>query len=417
MNRLFRLLGPGFVFILTVLGPGDFVANAVTGATQGYALLWALALAVFFRFIWLDTSARYVLATGETLMDGYARLGAWLLWLVLGSLIVIRLLANLYKLVLLSNTAALLLPFEYSASRYLWSLLFAAAVFFLCDRGGYRALDSWFKALVAVMCCALLAAAILARPSPAAIFRGFFLPAIPGDRGAYGTLFLLMALIGTEAGSLTNLTYSYFVHRKGWRDASFRNRQQIDLLISVGCLLLMSGAVQVAAAGTLLPARVIPTNADDLVPLFSNALGLAGRIIFTFGLCAAAISSYIGGTMGYSMIAADVWSRLRPGAQLEGPEAQLRHRRFLAFWCFTPLCLLFFMDRPLWLSLAVSALMGALIPLLAGVLFHLTSDRQRLGSLAAPPFIRISLAVLVLISTALLATNAAQWVSARLAES
>lgn len=416
MNRLFRLLGPGFVFVLTVLGPGDFVANAVTGATQGYALLWALAIAVFFRFVWLDTSARYVLATGETLMDGYARLGSWLLWLVLGSLIVIRLLANLYKLVLLSNTAELLLPFTFPASRYLWSLLFACAVFFICDRGGYQALDYWFKGLVAVMCCALLIAAILAKPSPAAILAGLFIPSIPADRGAYGTLFLLMALIGTEAGSLTNLTYSYFVHRKGWRDPSFRKRQQVDLLASVGCLLVMSGAVQAAAAGTLLPARVIPTNADDLVPLFSSALGMAGRIIFTFGLCAAAISSYIGGTMGYSMIAADVWSRLSPGAQREGPQAQLRHRRFLAFWCFTPLCLLFFMDRPLWLSLAVSALMGALIPLLAGVLFHLTNDRQRLGRLTAPLFIRISLAMLVLISTALLATNSAQWVAARLAE-
>lgn len=178
----------------------------------------------------------------------------------------------------------------------------------------------------------------------------------------------------------------------------------------------MSGAVQAAAAGTLLPAGVMPTNADDLVPLFSSALGMAGRIIFTFGLCAAAISSYIGGTMGYSMIAADVWSRLSPGAQREGPQAEIRQRRFLAFWCFAPLCLLFFMDRPLWLSLAVSALMGALIPLLAGVLFHLTNDRQRLGRLSAPLFIRISLAMLVLFSTALLATNSARWVAARLAE-
>ncbi len=414
MNRLIRLLGPGFVFILTVLGPGDFVANAVTGATQGYALLWALALAVFFRFVWLDTSARYVLATGETLMDGYARLGSWLLWLVLGSLIVIRLLANLYKLVLLSNTVELLLPFTFPASRYLWSLAFAAAVFLICDRGGYHAVDSWFKGLVAVMCCALLVGATLAKPSPTAILSGLLVPSIPADRGAYGTLFLLMALIGTEAGSLTNLTYSYFVHKKGWREPTFRKRQQLDLLASVGCLLLMSGTVQVAAAGTLLPARVIPANADDLVPLFSNALGMAGRVIFTFGLCAAAVSSYTGGTMGYSMIAADVWSRLNPGASREGPEAQRRHRRFLAFWCFTPLCLLFFMDRPLWLSLAVSALMGALIPLLAGVLLHLTNDRQRLGALAAPLFIRISLAVLVLISTALLVTNTARWVSARL---
>ena len=68
-------LGPGLVFALTASGPGSFVSNAAAGATYGYALIWALGFTVVFRYAWLSTSAKYVLVTGETLLDGYRRLG------------------------------------------------------------------------------------------------------------------------------------------------------------------------------------------------------------------------------------------------------------------------------------------------------------------------------------------------------
>ncbi|MGH9387345.1 MAG: Nramp family divalent metal transporter, partial [Vicinamibacterales bacterium] len=96
-------LGPGIVFLLTAVGPGDLVSNVAAGATHGYALLWVLPVALVFRFVWLSTSARYVLVTGETLISGFARFGRGPLWLTLGALVVIRHMANLSKVVLLGS--------------------------------------------------------------------------------------------------------------------------------------------------------------------------------------------------------------------------------------------------------------------------------------------------------------------------
>jgi Mn2+/Fe2+ NRAMP family transporter len=70
-------VGPGLVFALTVIGPGDLVANVAAGASHGTALLWVLPFALVFRYVWLSASARYVLVTGETLIEGFARYGRW----------------------------------------------------------------------------------------------------------------------------------------------------------------------------------------------------------------------------------------------------------------------------------------------------------------------------------------------------
>ena len=93
--KSFLALGPGFVYALTVLGTGDLISNSAAGAGYGYALIWALGLTLVFRFVWVNTSAKYVLVTGESLIKGYARLGNWVVWVVLIAIIFLRHFYNL----------------------------------------------------------------------------------------------------------------------------------------------------------------------------------------------------------------------------------------------------------------------------------------------------------------------------------
>ena len=83
------LLGPGLVYVLTIMGGGDVVSNTAAGAGYGYALIWTLGITLVFRFVWVDISAKYVLVTGESLLQGYARVGKWVIWTLLISLIVV----------------------------------------------------------------------------------------------------------------------------------------------------------------------------------------------------------------------------------------------------------------------------------------------------------------------------------------
>src|SRR5690606_6996638 len=45
-----KSFGPGIVLVLTWLGAGDLVDNAMAGAHYGYALMWGLALALLVRY-------------------------------------------------------------------------------------------------------------------------------------------------------------------------------------------------------------------------------------------------------------------------------------------------------------------------------------------------------------------------------
>ena len=46
-----RSMGPGLIVALTWLGAGDMVDSAVAGGNYGYALMWAMVVALFVRFL------------------------------------------------------------------------------------------------------------------------------------------------------------------------------------------------------------------------------------------------------------------------------------------------------------------------------------------------------------------------------
>ncbi|MGJ5819352.1 Nramp family divalent metal transporter [Paludibaculum fermentans] len=411
-------IGPGIVFALTASGPGSFVSNAAAGATYGYALVWALGFTLLFRYAWLDTSARYVLVTGETLLDGYRRLSRPLVHVVLAGTIVVRHLSNMYKVVLLGSCIHLLLPLPFPWSARFWSVLSIALAYTMIRWGGYSVVERCCKALVAIMTASLIVAAFLSHADPAALWKALILPGLPADKGAYSAALLVMALIGTEAGSLTNLTYSYFLRAKGWTSARDLPRQRFDLFTSITCIFLLGTLVQIAAAASIHPLGLKLKNADDLVRIFSQSLGVAGRLIFGAGMWASAFSGFIGGTTGYALMVTDILRHgmLRSGAAgLDSKRPAPETRRdpyfqgFVAFWCFSPLYVLFTNWEPVVIILIVNSLMVVLIPVLALALLRLTNDRKRLGDHTNRWSSNVVLSVMIVVSIWLMLRNLINW--------
>ncbi len=78
-KNLFKALGPGILFASTAIGVSHLVQRTQAGADYGFALLWAVILANLFKYPFFEYGSRYANATGTTLIDGYRKMGKWVL--------------------------------------------------------------------------------------------------------------------------------------------------------------------------------------------------------------------------------------------------------------------------------------------------------------------------------------------------
>jgi len=410
-------LGPGLVFALSVVGPGDIVANATAGTEYGYALIWALGVTLVFRYIWVSTSAKYVLVTGKTLLQGYATVGTWVIWALLLSMIVVKHLQNVYKVALIGGTADLIFPLPFGSSKTIWALLFTLSGFAMMFWGGYRVVERVFKILIALLGAFLVVGAFLSEPNLSGIIRGTLIPSLPQASGIYSAIFLLMVLIGTESGSMTNLTYTYFMYEKGWRDLSYLRRQRLDLAFGAGSIFVLGALLQITAAGTLGRDSLHLEKTGDLMQILTESHGSLGFAVFGLGLFAAVFTSYVGATTGYALIITDICRRLLPGVgrlfgkprTSEDVKRDPVYRWSVAFWSLSPLYILFTDAEPISLVLLVSALTVVLIPLLALCLLVITNRREQMGNFRNGWLVNTALVTLVAASVYLTVANGLEW--------
>ncbi|MBC3845081.1 divalent metal cation transporter [Winogradskyella echinorum] len=75
MLSILKKLGPGLLFAGAAIGVSHLVQSTRAGANFGFGLLWALLLVNLFKYPFFQFGPRYAAATGESLLDGYLKLG------------------------------------------------------------------------------------------------------------------------------------------------------------------------------------------------------------------------------------------------------------------------------------------------------------------------------------------------------
>ena len=75
MIKLISKLGPGLLFAGAAIGVSHLVQSTRAGADFGWGLIWALLLVNIFKYPFFQYGPRYAMATGESLLDGYHKVG------------------------------------------------------------------------------------------------------------------------------------------------------------------------------------------------------------------------------------------------------------------------------------------------------------------------------------------------------
>ncbi|MGH9673128.1 MAG: Nramp family divalent metal transporter [Bryobacteraceae bacterium] len=410
-SRNGRIFGPGLVHLLGSVGPNDLIANSVAGATYGYSLLWAVVVAYLLNYAIAEASSRYVVATGESITEGYGRLGRPVVFLLAVAIFVRRHLNNLALVLLLGASVHMLIPLPAGGSATIWSAVWFALAFALMFRGGYRGVERFAKVLLVGLGGSFAMVAVLAQPEPAAVLRGLLLPSFPDQQGIYSHFLVLMAVAGSAMGSINHLKYPAFVYEKGWRGIDVWQPQRIDLALSVSGQLLMAVLIQIAAAATLHGRGAEIRTIEDLSRVFSEPLGEPGRIVIGVGLWLSVFTTYIGSNTGYSLIVADICERFVARFRQKAVHAREAMRRriyrvLVTFFCWSPLYVLFTAWEPVRLSIFTGALFLVLSPLVLAGLLLLTSNRELMKNRASGVVSRAGLGVAIVVSLYLTWQNA-----------
>ncbi|CAM1344135.1 Nramp family divalent metal transporter [Tenacibaculum amylolyticum] len=159
-KSIFSILGPGLLFAGAAIGVSHLVQATRAGAEYGYGLIWALLLVHFFKYPFFRFGPKYAAATGESLLDGYKKLGNGYLTIYFIVNIATMFTIQAAVTIVTASLAAQLFPFTDN-------LIYAATIillvsFLILTIGKYRLLDRLMKFIVIFLTISTLLAVSIA---------------------------------------------------------------------------------------------------------------------------------------------------------------------------------------------------------------------------------------------------------------
>ena len=383
-GKVLAVFGPGILVAATGVGAGDLATAAFTGSALGLAVLWAVLLGAFMKFVLNEGLARWQLATGSTLLEGFVqRFGKLASWLFLGYLIAWSFLVAAALMSAIGVTCHAMYPLfgaeAVQTNKIFYGVLHSVLAVGLIWVGGYRLFERIMSGCIGVMFAVVVLTAIGLGPPLADVAAGLFVPRIPA-----GGVPWTVALIGGIGGTVTVLCYGYWIREEGREGTADLDACRADLAVGyiataifgVAMVIIGSSLGEMRGGGATLLAAI----AERLEATFGSA-GPIVKWTFLIGAWAAVFSSLLGVWQSVPYLFADLWTMLQAGPRRPGgvDTRALPYRLYLLAMALIPVAGLAAVNfRTIQKSYAV---VGALfVPMLAAVLLILNRQTNLIGS-------------------------------------
>ena len=385
LGKLLRVIGPGVLVAATGVGAGDLATASLTGASLGLAVLWAVLIGAFLKFVLNEGLTRWQLATGTTLVEGcVARLGRPVLWGFLLYLVVWSFLVAAALMSAVGVTMHAIRPLAGEGpdaakiDKIIYGVLLSLIAVGLVKLGGYRLFERVMGATIVVMFVTVVATAVAMRPPIGEFLSGLMLPTIPP-----GGVSWTIALIGGVGGTVTVLCYGYWIREEGRAGIGDLKLCRIDLAVGYAMTAIF-GVAMVVIGSSLEPiegggATLVVKLAGQL----ENTFGAAGPLVkwaFLAGAWGAVFSSMLGVWQSVPYLFADLWQLMRGRGEKDGrvDVTALPYQAYLYAIATVPILGLVAFDFQSMQK--VYAVVGALfIPMLAAVLLVLNGRSDWVG--------------------------------------
>lgn len=191
-HRFWEVLGPGLLWAAAAIGVSHLVQSTRAGADGGFSLVWVVLVALALKYPFFEYGPRYAAATGESLVEGYRRLGVWAVW--------VYLLITLATALIIQSAVTLFTAFVFARALgveppiWITGAVVLAACASLLWIGKFRALDGTVKVVLALLVMCTLVAAIAV--APRAMAGATFTPWPLAEGSAVVPFVFILALAG-----------------------------------------------------------------------------------------------------------------------------------------------------------------------------------------------------------------------------
>lgn len=408
MLQRLRNIGPGIVIAATGLGAGDLIAASVAGAKYGTTLLWAAVIGAIMKFAMNEGLARWQLATGTTLLEGWVhRLPRFIsiyffIYLLLWTFMVAGALIGATGL-----AAHALYP---GLSVGQWGVVHSLLALLLVLTGRYALLELVMKLFIGLMLVVVMVCAILVLPDSGDILTGILQPSVPK-----GSILYIFGIIGGVGGSVTLVCYGYWIRERGWTHPADMAQSRVDLAVAYIITGLFGIAIMIIAAGVNPEVITGKKMALSVANHLETIVGPVGMWCFLIGFWSAVFSSMLGVWQGVPYIFSDFVEQYtrRPNAPSRVNTRSFAYRGYLLYIALPPMLLLHLVEGPVWMVILYAVAGAFFMPLLAGLLLYMNNRRGWVQGLRNGALANLVLLVSVLLFGLLMAEKLTEvWQSA-----
>ncbi len=316
-KRFLAFLGPGYMVAVGYMDPGNWATSLAGGSKFGYALLFVALLSNLMAIVLQSLSARLAIGTGRDLAqacrDAFPRIVTIPLWLAAEVAIIATDIAEVIG-------TAIGLNLLFGIPLELGVLITALDVFLILwlQRRGFRKLEGFVVALLALIAVCFAIQIVLANPDWAGVLHGF----APTTEILHNPemLYLALGILGATVMPHNLYLHSAIVQTRDWGDRPEDRREAlkfatIDSTVALMFALSINAAILILAAASFhASGQTAVADLGDAHKLLGPLLGAGiAPMLFAVALLACGLNSTVTATLaGQAVMEGFLQIRLPP---------------------------------------------------------------------------------------------------------
>ena len=282
MIKLISKLGPGLLFAGAAIGVSHLVQSTRAGADFGWGLIWALLLVNIFKYPFFQYGPRYAMATGESLLDGYNKVGK--IFLIIYFVLNLATMFTIQTAVTIVTAGLASSLFGITDNMVVWSLIITIGCYVILLFGRYQLLDKMIKIIILVLAVSTIFSTGVASFNSNEVYS--FKQVFPNGAG----LVFLVAFMGWMPAPLDiSIWHSIWAIEKNKNQKITNKESLFDFnvgyistvilgicFVSLGALVMYNSGVSFSDSGSVF--------AGQLIELYTSNLGDSFYLIIS--ICA-----------------------------------------------------------------------------------------------------------------------------------